>query len=82
MPTDDLHGEADWDLAILSRGLDLDSLTSISGDYRSLCDVWSVVSESAPSSIVVLFSLATRSVEAMSRPSILEAYVAPSESTL
>lgn len=52
----DVKGESDWDLADLTRRLDLGSRAKIRGDYGCVHEKCSVVTESVSSSVVGLLS--------------------------
>lgn len=66
-----LGGEADWDLTNFTGGTDLGNRVSIHIHYWHLRKACSVVSKSIPVSVLELYSLAIRGLEAMSRASIL-----------
>lgn len=70
-------GEADWALANLVGGLDLDSKSSISGHYGRLREPYAGRSKSIPSSVATSLLLGISSVEVMNRAYILKGRAGP-----
>lgn len=78
----DLEVKVERYVADPTGGLDLGNLVSICGDYERFLETYSMTSDSIPSSVADLLSLAIRGVEAMTRTSILEVRIGGLESTL
>lgn len=73
-----LDSKADLDLANLTGGPELGSLSSILGNYGCLLEACYVVRESAPLLVAEFLSLVISDVDAVSRASILEEFVGAS----
>lgn len=78
----DLKVEAHWNLADLTQGPTLGSRASACGDFRCLRDAFLEVYESVSSSLTDLMSLVIRSVEPISRASIVPVGIYDLESML
>lgn len=78
----DLKAEADWDLTVLMGGPDISSRASTCDDCGRVCEACLGVIESASPSVADLMSLAVRTMEVMSRESVLEVCVGALESTI
>lgn len=77
-----LEDGTDWELADLTGCPDLSSRASISGEHGRCFETCLVLSRSFLSSVAFLMSMAVRSVEEMSRESLLEVHVGALESVL